>query len=147
MDFHHHMENSPTVDIFVGEQSRIPGGCNLFQCWLSFSLQKTIMKKKINVCLFLSLSQIIQEFNQQLFMQENPVFHKAHDFQFQPSECDMVRRCMHVNCVGIVCIVCIWTCSYSRMWRLNSNLLNQFAESLKQNSWTLIIMFFFTKCH
>ncbi|KAG7242800.1 hypothetical protein INR49_018745, partial [Caranx melampygus] len=33
-------------------------------------------------------SQIIQEFNQQLFMQENPVFHKAHDFQFQPSECD-----------------------------------------------------------
>uniref|UniRef100_A0A8D3DMI4 FCH and double SH3 domains 2 n=1 Tax=Scophthalmus maximus TaxID=52904 RepID=A0A8D3DMI4_SCOMX len=29
------------------------------------------------------------KFNQQLFMQENPVFHKAHDFQFQPSECDM----------------------------------------------------------
>uniref|UniRef100_A0A671Y5P3 F-BAR and double SH3 domains protein 2 n=1 Tax=Sparus aurata TaxID=8175 RepID=A0A671Y5P3_SPAAU len=28
------------------------------------------------------------KFNQQLFMQENPVFHKAHDFQFQPSECD-----------------------------------------------------------
>lgn len=24
-------------------------------------------------------------------MQENPVFHKAHDFQFQPSECDTVR--------------------------------------------------------
>lgn len=36
--------------------------------------------------------QIIQEFNQQLFMQENPVFHKAHDFQFQPSECDTVRH-------------------------------------------------------
>ncbi|XP_075906035.1 F-BAR and double SH3 domains protein 2 isoform X2 [Nelusetta ayraudi] len=34
-------------------------------------------------------TRIIQEFNQQLFMQENPVFHKAHDFQFQPSECDM----------------------------------------------------------
>ncbi|XP_060902397.1 F-BAR and double SH3 domains protein 2-like isoform X1 [Labrus mixtus] len=33
-------------------------------------------------------TRIIQEFNQQLFMQENPVFHKAHDFQFQPSECD-----------------------------------------------------------
>ncbi|KAL7401384.1 hypothetical protein ABVT39_027205 [Epinephelus coioides] len=33
-------------------------------------------------------SRIIQEYNQQLFMQENPVFHKAHDFQFQPSECD-----------------------------------------------------------
>uniref|UniRef100_A0A8C6KEE2 F-BAR and double SH3 domains protein 2 n=1 Tax=Nothobranchius furzeri TaxID=105023 RepID=A0A8C6KEE2_NOTFU len=29
------------------------------------------------------------KFNQQLFMQENPVFHKAHDFQFQPSEYDM----------------------------------------------------------
>lgn len=39
-----------------------------------------------------SSSQIIQEFNQQLFMQENPVFHKAHDFQFQPSEYDTVRR-------------------------------------------------------
>uniref|UniRef100_A0A3Q1BQ19 FCH and double SH3 domains 2 n=1 Tax=Amphiprion ocellaris TaxID=80972 RepID=A0A3Q1BQ19_AMPOC len=36
-------------------------------------------------------TRIIQEFNQQLFMQENPVFHKAHDFQFQPSECDTVR--------------------------------------------------------
>ncbi|XP_056906723.1 F-BAR and double SH3 domains protein 2-like isoform X1 [Takifugu flavidus] len=34
-------------------------------------------------------TRIIQEFNQQLFMQENPVFHKAHDFQFQPSEYDM----------------------------------------------------------
>ncbi|XP_029700265.1 F-BAR and double SH3 domains protein 2 isoform X2 [Takifugu rubripes] len=33
-------------------------------------------------------TRIIQEFNQQLFMQENPVFHKAHDFQFQPSEYD-----------------------------------------------------------
>ncbi|XP_054649830.1 F-BAR and double SH3 domains protein 2-like isoform X2 [Dunckerocampus dactyliophorus] len=33
-------------------------------------------------------TRIIQEYNQQLFMQENPVFHKAHDFQFQPSECD-----------------------------------------------------------
>ncbi|XP_069391005.1 F-BAR and double SH3 domains protein 2 isoform X4 [Paralichthys olivaceus] len=37
-------------------------------------------------------TRIIQEFNQQLFMQENPVFHKAHDFQFQPSECDMSRQ-------------------------------------------------------
>uniref|UniRef100_A0A669BRR4 FCH and double SH3 domains 2 n=1 Tax=Oreochromis niloticus TaxID=8128 RepID=A0A669BRR4_ORENI len=33
-------------------------------------------------------TRIMQEYNQQLFMQENPVFHKAHDFQFQPSECD-----------------------------------------------------------
>ncbi|XP_068440875.1 F-BAR and double SH3 domains protein 2-like isoform X2 [Clinocottus analis] len=33
-------------------------------------------------------TRIIQEYNQQLFMQENPVFHKAHDFQFQPSDCD-----------------------------------------------------------
>ncbi|XP_060929470.1 F-BAR and double SH3 domains protein 2-like [Limanda limanda] len=37
-------------------------------------------------------TRIIEEFNQQLFMQENPVFHKAHDFQFQPSECDMSRQ-------------------------------------------------------
>uniref|UniRef100_A0A674N038 FCH and double SH3 domains 2 n=1 Tax=Takifugu rubripes TaxID=31033 RepID=A0A674N038_TAKRU len=37
-------------------------------------------------------TRIIQEFNQQLFMQENPVFHKAHDFQFQPSEYDTVRH-------------------------------------------------------
>uniref|UniRef100_A0A8C5HBM1 FCH and double SH3 domains 2 n=1 Tax=Gouania willdenowi TaxID=441366 RepID=A0A8C5HBM1_GOUWI len=34
-------------------------------------------------------TRLIQEFNQQLFMQENPVFHKTQDFQFQPSECDM----------------------------------------------------------
>ncbi|XP_017286510.1 F-BAR and double SH3 domains protein 2 isoform X2 [Kryptolebias marmoratus] len=37
-------------------------------------------------------TRIIQEFNQQLFMQENPVFHKAHDFQFQPSEFDLSRQ-------------------------------------------------------
>ncbi|XP_012714863.2 F-BAR and double SH3 domains protein 2 isoform X2 [Fundulus heteroclitus] len=37
-------------------------------------------------------SRIIQEFNQQLFMQENPVFHKAHDFQFQASEYDTSRQ-------------------------------------------------------
>uniref|UniRef100_H3CY61 F-BAR and double SH3 domains protein 2 n=1 Tax=Tetraodon nigroviridis TaxID=99883 RepID=H3CY61_TETNG len=37
-------------------------------------------------------TRIIQEFNQQLFMQENPVFHKAQDFQFQPSEYDTVRH-------------------------------------------------------
>ncbi|KAK7883264.1 hypothetical protein WMY93_029438 [Mugilogobius chulae] len=34
-------------------------------------------------------TRLIQEYNQQLFMQENPVFHKAQDFQFQPSEYDM----------------------------------------------------------
>ncbi|XP_052316642.1 F-BAR and double SH3 domains protein 2-like isoform X1 [Oncorhynchus keta] len=33
-------------------------------------------------------NRMVQEFNQQLFMQENPVFHKAQDFQFQPSDCD-----------------------------------------------------------
>ncbi|KAM9441635.1 F-BAR and double SH3 domains protein 2-like [Salvelinus alpinus] len=33
-------------------------------------------------------TRVMQEFNQQLFMQENPVFHKAQDFQFQPSDCD-----------------------------------------------------------
>ncbi|XP_029629613.1 F-BAR and double SH3 domains protein 2 [Salmo trutta] len=33
-------------------------------------------------------NRVMQEFNQQLFMQENPVFHKAQDFQFQPSDCD-----------------------------------------------------------
>uniref|UniRef100_A0A8C6U4K6 F-BAR and double SH3 domains protein 2 n=1 Tax=Neogobius melanostomus TaxID=47308 RepID=A0A8C6U4K6_9GOBI len=32
------------------------------------------------------------KYNQQLFMQENPVFHKAQDFQFQPSEYDMSRQ-------------------------------------------------------
>ncbi|XP_029302027.1 F-BAR and double SH3 domains protein 2 isoform X3 [Cottoperca gobio] len=37
-------------------------------------------------------TRVIQEYNQQLFMQENPVFHKAHDFQFQPSECDTSRQ-------------------------------------------------------
>ncbi|XP_061774117.1 F-BAR and double SH3 domains protein 2-like [Nerophis ophidion] len=37
-------------------------------------------------------TRIIQEYNQQLFMQENPVFHKAHDFQFQPSDCDKSRQ-------------------------------------------------------
>ncbi|XP_034025293.1 F-BAR and double SH3 domains protein 2-like isoform X4 [Thalassophryne amazonica] len=37
-------------------------------------------------------TRIIQEFNQQLFMQENPVFHKAQDFQFQPSEFDTSRQ-------------------------------------------------------
>ncbi|XP_041734079.2 F-BAR and double SH3 domains protein 2-like isoform X2 [Coregonus clupeaformis] len=33
-------------------------------------------------------NRVMQEFNQQLFMQENPVLHKAQDFQFQPSDCD-----------------------------------------------------------
>ncbi|KAK6296456.1 hypothetical protein J4Q44_G00325980 [Coregonus suidteri] len=33
-------------------------------------------------------TRVMQEFNQQLFMQENTVFHKAQDFQFQPSDCD-----------------------------------------------------------
>ncbi|XP_064841399.1 F-BAR and double SH3 domains protein 2-like isoform X2 [Oncorhynchus masou masou] len=37
-------------------------------------------------------SRVMQEFNQQLFMQENPVFHKAQDFQFQPSDCDTSRK-------------------------------------------------------
>ncbi|KTF84442.1 hypothetical protein cypCar_00043231 [Cyprinus carpio] len=33
-------------------------------------------------------SRVMQDFNQQLFLQENPVFHKAQDFQFQPSDSD-----------------------------------------------------------
>ncbi|XP_035241024.1 F-BAR and double SH3 domains protein 2-like isoform X1 [Anguilla anguilla] len=33
-------------------------------------------------------SRVMQDFNQQLFMQENPVFHKAQTFQFQPSDSD-----------------------------------------------------------
>ncbi|XP_071216209.1 F-BAR and double SH3 domains protein 2-like isoform X2 [Salvelinus alpinus] len=37
-------------------------------------------------------NRVMQEFNQQLFMQENPVFHKAQDFQFQPSDCDTSRK-------------------------------------------------------
>uniref|UniRef100_A0A672FF57 FCH and double SH3 domains 2 n=1 Tax=Salarias fasciatus TaxID=181472 RepID=A0A672FF57_SALFA len=40
----------------------------------------------------LDKSTRVSHFNQQLFMQENPVFHKAHDFQFQPSECDTSRQ-------------------------------------------------------
>uniref|UniRef100_A0AAY4DDA4 F-BAR and double SH3 domains protein 2 n=1 Tax=Denticeps clupeoides TaxID=299321 RepID=A0AAY4DDA4_9TELE len=35
-----------------------------------------------------SLLHVMQDFNQQLFMQENPVFHKAHDFEFQPCDSD-----------------------------------------------------------
>ncbi|XP_051953464.1 F-BAR and double SH3 domains protein 2-like isoform X1 [Xyrauchen texanus] len=34
-------------------------------------------------------SRVMQDFNQQLFLQENPVFHKAQDFQFQASDSDM----------------------------------------------------------
>ncbi|XP_057203298.1 F-BAR and double SH3 domains protein 2 isoform X1 [Triplophysa rosa] len=34
-------------------------------------------------------SRVMQDFNQQLFLQENPVFHKSQDFQFQPCESDM----------------------------------------------------------
>uniref|UniRef100_A0A4W4HL80 FCH and double SH3 domains 2 n=1 Tax=Electrophorus electricus TaxID=8005 RepID=A0A4W4HL80_ELEEL len=34
-------------------------------------------------------SRVVQDFNQQLFLQENPVFHKAQDFQFQPCDGDM----------------------------------------------------------
>ncbi|XP_041734080.2 F-BAR and double SH3 domains protein 2-like isoform X3 [Coregonus clupeaformis] len=37
-------------------------------------------------------NRVMQEFNQQLFMQENPVLHKAQDFQFQPSDCDTSRK-------------------------------------------------------
>ncbi|XP_031647047.1 F-BAR and double SH3 domains protein 2 isoform X2 [Oncorhynchus kisutch] len=37
-------------------------------------------------------TRVVQEFNQQLFMQENPVFHKAQAFQFQPSDCDTSRK-------------------------------------------------------
>ncbi|XP_063061417.1 F-BAR and double SH3 domains protein 2-like isoform X2 [Engraulis encrasicolus] len=37
-------------------------------------------------------SRVMQDFNQQLFMQENPVFHKAQDFQFQPSDSDASRQ-------------------------------------------------------
>ncbi|KAG7470948.1 hypothetical protein MATL_G00119280 [Megalops atlanticus] len=33
-------------------------------------------------------SRVMQDFNQQLFMQENPIFHKAQSFQFQPSDSD-----------------------------------------------------------
>ncbi|MBN3309565.1 FCSD2 protein, partial [Amia calva] len=34
-------------------------------------------------------SRVMQDFNQQLFMQENPMFHKAQAFLFQPSDSDM----------------------------------------------------------
>lgn len=41
-------------------------------------------------------------------MQENPVFHKAHDFQFQPSECDMVRNASFLCFFSSNCTVCAW---------------------------------------
>lgn len=37
-------------------------------------------------------SRVMQDFNQQLFLQENPVFHKAQDFQFQPCDSDTSRQ-------------------------------------------------------
>uniref|UniRef100_A0A8C1I9P5 F-BAR and double SH3 domains protein 2 n=1 Tax=Cyprinus carpio TaxID=7962 RepID=A0A8C1I9P5_CYPCA len=37
-------------------------------------------------------SRVMQDFNQQLFLQENPVFHKTQDFQFQPSDSDTSRQ-------------------------------------------------------
>ncbi|XP_023648180.1 F-BAR and double SH3 domains protein 2 [Paramormyrops kingsleyae] len=37
-------------------------------------------------------SRVMQDFNQQLFMQENPIFHKAPAFQFQPSDSDTSRQ-------------------------------------------------------
>uniref|UniRef100_W5L2E8 F-BAR and double SH3 domains protein 2 n=1 Tax=Astyanax mexicanus TaxID=7994 RepID=W5L2E8_ASTMX len=37
-------------------------------------------------------SRVVQDFNQQLFLQENPVFHKAQDFQFQPCDSDASRQ-------------------------------------------------------
>lgn len=71
--------------------------------WLRMWLQNSVGSFSINIdrfswidyCMSICFSQIIQEFNQQLFMQENPVFHKAHDFQFQPSEYDTVR-CINI---------------------------------------------------
>ncbi|XP_056333824.1 F-BAR and double SH3 domains protein 2 isoform X1 [Danio aesculapii] len=39
-------------------------------------------------------SRVMQDFNQQLFLQENPVFHKAQDFQFQPSDSDTTVSCV-----------------------------------------------------
>ncbi|RXM32292.1 F-BAR and double SH3 domains protein 2, partial [Acipenser ruthenus] len=36
--------------------------------------------------------KVMQDFNQQLFLQENPVFHKAQVFHFQPSDSDMSRQ-------------------------------------------------------
>ncbi|XP_066541076.1 F-BAR and double SH3 domains protein 2 isoform X2 [Hoplias malabaricus] len=37
-------------------------------------------------------SRVVQDFNQQLFLQENPVFHKAQDFQFQACDSDTSRQ-------------------------------------------------------
>uniref|UniRef100_A0A3B4CNE0 FCH and double SH3 domains 2 n=1 Tax=Pygocentrus nattereri TaxID=42514 RepID=A0A3B4CNE0_PYGNA len=37
-------------------------------------------------------SRVVQDFNQQLFLQENPVFHKVQDFQFQPCDSDTSRQ-------------------------------------------------------
>uniref|UniRef100_A0A3B3QPU1 F-BAR and double SH3 domains protein 2 n=1 Tax=Paramormyrops kingsleyae TaxID=1676925 RepID=A0A3B3QPU1_9TELE len=40
----------------------------------------------------LEKSSRVRDFNQQLFMQENPIFHKAPAFQFQPSDSDTSRQ-------------------------------------------------------
>lgn len=74
--------------------------------------------RKVQCTILISFSvflQLIQEFNQQLFMQENPVFHKAHDFQFQPSECDTVR---HSRCIKHCIHVHIALCQFLVKWAL-----------------------------
>uniref|UniRef100_A0A8C9QZ76 F-BAR and double SH3 domains protein 2 n=1 Tax=Scleropages formosus TaxID=113540 RepID=A0A8C9QZ76_SCLFO len=37
-------------------------------------------------------SRVMQDFNQQLFLQENPIFHKSQAFQFQPIDSDSSRQ-------------------------------------------------------
>ncbi|MFT7803116.1 F-BAR and double SH3 domains protein 2, partial [Arapaima gigas] len=37
-------------------------------------------------------SRVMQDFNQQLYLQENPVFHKSQAFQFQPIDGDLSRQ-------------------------------------------------------
>lgn len=43
----------------------------------------------------LLFSQVVRDYNLQLFLQENSVFHKPQPFQFQPSDSDTVRTLLN----------------------------------------------------
>lgn len=54
-------------------------------CSVFLSLQNKSSKWR------LLFSQVVRDYNLQLFLQENSVFHKPQPFQFQPSDSDTVR--------------------------------------------------------
>lgn len=61
--------------------------------------------------------QVVRDYNLQLFLQENSVFHKPQPFQFQPSDSDTVRA---------LCIPAV-TCSCS--------ILKQIVLNGEENHW------------